>query len=372
MKAILRNLIGSLLMVGLGAAGYLLWPTAVRMIWPPESARGRLESAGGEVPVAVPVEGASDAGNGPVGPGNIVLDNAVVALSRRPAIRVDVMQAGNVLSQRVETHGEYLQQGFGDDRRFRTVLQGRIGGAAVRLWQVCDGRFVFTDLAWAGNAAEGEPPRPERRSVTRVDLRRVRREVDPAIGANPAPGAAVPDAFATRSWLGVGGLAMLLGELGENFRFETPRQMTLRNQPVYTMIGHWRKDRLNALLTPEGPAAGPSPEPVPHPSRLPHHVLVAIGATDLFPRLVEYRGLDDPLSADGRTIGDRLHESRDPLMRIDLLRPRFDQMTSDNAFAPPTLDGVDFRDDTNRWIEGANQSAADPTPRVATSGDRPR
>lgn len=355
MKTSLRKLTNALMLVMLGAAAYLSLPTARRLMTDDDSARPQLEELDDGSLAKVQVEGAVE-GAGEDSAGNIVLANCLVALERRASLRVDVLQSGAIDGRYVETSGAYLQKGQGDQRRFSLLLQGRIGSATSRLWQVGDGRYLFTDLAWDGGQPAGQSPlettpAPGRRKVSRVDLSLIRRRIESAGDrANPlAPGRATAEVLRPGAWAAQGGLPMLIGSLSENFNFATPRQMSLRNEPVYALIGAWKQKQLDNLLTPARPPQDTSDkplEPVPMPDRMPHHVLVAIGARDLFPRLVEYRSKGDPLSAPGLATDARFRESERPLLRMDLLRPRFDEPIDDEYFVYRAPEGVNVDERT--------------------------
>lgn len=348
MKSSLRKLTSAVLCVALGAAAYLALPTVRRLMWGDNRPAPTLQGLGDGPLAQVEVEG----GTGD-NAGNVVLAECLVALDRRASLRVDVLQSGAIEGQMVETSGVYLQQGHGEFCKFSLLLQGRIGSAKSRIWQVQDDRYLFTDIAWDDmtktSPTGGVVPHPGRRRVSRIDLLQVRQKLEAAQPrANTTPGRATAELIRPGAWTGQGGLPMLLGALNENFDFATPRQMTFRNEPVYALIGSWKPDRLNHLLTPAAkPGVAAPTSAIAPPERMPDHVLVAIGARDLFPRLVEYRSQSDPLSAPSLSTDARFQESQMPLMRIDLLSVRFDQPISNEYFVYRKPEGVDFRDITD-------------------------
>ncbi|CAN0378157.1 unnamed protein product, partial [Ectocarpus sp. 4 AP-2014] len=154
-------------------------------------------------------------------------------------------------------------------------------------------RYLWTDLTW------GNDPSEPRRSVTRIDLRRVRRELKEYLSANAAGD---PSA-----WSRFGGLPMLLSGLDRAFTFGPSYAMQLRGERVLAMVGRWRPERLAELST-----AGSLP---PH---APQHVVLALSDATLFPRLLEYRDYRDKLSAEGLADQELLKPSSRPLLKIEL------------------------------------------------------
>ncbi|MEM9184967.1 MAG: hypothetical protein AAGB00_00555 [Planctomycetota bacterium] len=358
MKTSLRRLTNAVVLVAAGAGAYFAWPTLELLLR--GGARERALDKLVEAPLnQVEVPGVVDPALGPVSvsaAGNALLAHCQVALERLASIRVDVLQTGTIKDQRVQTSGDYLQQGSGDDRRFRLWLKGRVGSSTCRVWQVCDGRFVFTDLAWDGaqSTAAGAAS-PGRQVLTRVDLARVRERFRRGERrGSPAPGSAAADLVRPGYWAGQGGLPMLVGALADNFDFGAPRQMYLRNEPVYAMIGRWKAARKRKLLTPPPGADAADPgkprDPVAAPPRMPHHVLIAVGARDSFPHLIEYRGHADPLSAGALADDVRFVESAAPLLRVDLLAPRFGEPIAAEMFVYREPEGVDFYEATDERL----------------------
>ena len=83
------------------------------------------------------------------------------------------------------------------------------------------------------------------------------------------------------------------------------------------------------------------------PAHLPQHVLLAVGAADLFPRVVEYRRGSQSSwaeSASAHTL------SADPLARFEFFELNFAAAIPDGMFEFAAVD-VDWRDVTERVIE---------------------
>ncbi|MCA9239107.1 MAG: hypothetical protein KDA37_02855 [Planctomycetales bacterium] len=323
MKTSLRSLTNALLLVGMGFALFYLGP-AVRELMRGERDQPELLKA--PLLADSPQETA----------GNHYLYQCLVNLERRRSLATQAVQTGVVNDRLVESTGEYLQVGQGQERRFRWRLQGRVTDEPVTLDQVSDGESLWTDLAW------GEASEASLRRVWRVDLRSLRKSLAQPAAENVRPGEAAAAPLDPNMWASLGGLPMLLESLKTNFDFAQPRSMYYKNQPVYAMIGFWKKEQRDRLLeTEDGAGAEPTER---YPARLPHHVLVAIGVSDLFPYLVEYRSAEDALSQATLSVDDRFRESRRPMLKLELKPPRFDVEIDANNFAykpPPDVNWMD-------------------------------
>ncbi|TWT77852.1 hypothetical protein Pla123a_16500 [Posidoniimonas polymericola] len=330
MKTTLRKLTNAVLLVALGFAVYYAGPVAHEML-----TAGKADD---------PLPTAPALADGPAGAeGNAYLKQALTALERQTSIAAKASQTGFIEGRTIESTGGYLQQGQGQGRRFSLRLVGRVTDEPVRLWQVSNGKWLWTDLAW------GEANDVQLRHVWRVDLRRLRKELADPQTEQVKPGEAAVDSLDPNLWAGLGGLPMLLKSLDANFRFELPRKMVLwKNVPVYAMVGYWKEDRLAELL---GDAASGTPTPGTPPARMPHHVLIALGASDLFPRRIEYRGGTDRLSAAGVSPDQRyLYTSDQPLLRLDLKEPNFQADFDPEVFEYAAPHGVDWMDRTSERL----------------------
>lgn len=329
MKTSLRSFTNALLLVGGGFALYYVGPVIHEIVVGPAETP-RLEAA--PILADSPRETA----------GNAYLYQSLVELQRRRSFAVDAAQSGVIEGRQVKSTGRYLQTGSGAARQFSLRLEGRVADDAVRLWQVSNSRFLWTDLKWGAASEEGL------RQVWRIDLRRIKKSLgDPQ--QSIAAGQAAASLRAPGQWAGLGGLPMLLESLETNFDFALPRKMTLRKQPVYAMVGFWKPNRRDRLL--HQADAKQQPDAPPLPSRMPHHVLVVIGARDLFPYRVEYRGAQDPLSAASVPPDRRYGESARPLLKLDFERPRFDVAIAEEQYDYQPPDGVDWMDRTSERLE---------------------
>lgn len=357
MKTILRNLSNAAALVVLGAALYYAIPIADQLL------RGAPQVK------KAPLVAAPEAADGapPTTGGNWVLVRCLYELERYRTIQAKATETGVINGRLVESAGNYCQSGRGESRKFLLELQGRVGDSQARLLEVSDGRFLWTDMAW------GLADDVQRRDVWRVDLREVRKRLgqDPVEGVDP--GQAHADAIDPRLWAGLGGLPTLIESLHVNFEFSAPRQMRLRDEKVYALIGYWKPERLAALLGEDAPS-GAAPDP---PERIAHHVLVVIGQRDAFPYRVEYRSQSDPLSADGLEEDARFVESKRPLLKLDLLEPQFNAQIAKEEekfeYAPPqSHDWVDRTSDRLSALRNRRALSLAARPRAVTSGESQR
>ena len=245
--------------------------------------------------------------------GDELLTRAASQLERRASVSARLRHQVAVNGQQLFGVGSYWQQGSGEDLKVRLELQ--IAGQDAQLLQVNNSRFLWLDRHL-----------PTGRVVTRFDLRQLR--ADPSVSPPELdkldPGKAnwssVQPLLTSRS----GGLPSLLAALGENFNFLPPQTMRLameppvsaqpQSVPVYAIVGQWKPDKLNALLTKgEEPTKdnptlqqhkSKSPKAVVMPARLPQEVLLLVGQADLFPYRIEYRQLETPTIGSPPSFGE--------------------------------------------------------------------
>lgn len=328
MKNSLRKLTNAVMLVGLGVALYYAGPV-IHELAVGAGDQPRLEAA--PVLADSPKETA----------GNAYLFNSLVTLEKRRSVTAKTTQYGVIEGRVVSATGDYHQTGSGRSRKFSLELKGKVTDDPIVLRQVSDSRFLWTDMKWGAVDEDGL------RQVWRVDLRRVQNRLAQETSDPAQPGQAAVEAFHPRLWAGLGGLPMLLESLEANFDFEQPFQMELRGQPVFATVGFWKEDRRQALLAKRDGA----PATTALPSRMPHHVLVVIGAADLFPYRVEYRGPDDPLSAASLPSERRYGSSQRPLLQLNFMQPRFDASPQPDTFVYKPPADVVWMDRTNQRLK---------------------
>lgn len=266
--------------------------------------------------------------------GDRLIVQASIQLERRGSVTArlnhEVILGGKNLSGR----GSYWQQGSGDDLRVRLELQ--VVDQDASLLQVSNSPFLWLDRRL-----------PTGRTVVRIDLRQLR--ADPILAAasfdNIQPGEASWASAQSELTAQCGGLPRLLAALGENFSFLPPQAMLLvpRGQskpssvPFFAVVGHWKQDKLAALLENQESQAAAVPD------RLPQEVLLLFGQTDLFPYRIEYRALETPPSKSANATAIPYQLSTRPMVVLELSDVAFDVPIAAGQFdyAPRDVDWVD-------------------------------
>jgi hypothetical protein len=288
----------------------------------------------------------------PASVGDKLLVQVATQLNRRSSVSARLRHQVFIGDSPLYGVGSYWQQGSGSDLKVRLELQ--FAGQEASLLQVSNNRFLWIDRQL-----------PTGRSLSRVDLRQVR--ADPILSARSAeelePGEANWSAVQPELIAHSGGLPSLLASLGENFSFLPPQAMRLAAQvpsdsqpasiPVFAVVGHWRAEKLAALVgrgsEPSGDR-GDSKTVDAHlsslnslPDRLPQEVLLIVGQGDLFPYRIEYRRLETPLAGGEGSSPIPFQLSPNPLVVLELTDVAFDVTIAAGQFdyAPGDADWVD-------------------------------
>ena len=275
--------------------------------------------------------------------GNSLLTQVARRLEGRASVAARLRHQIAVGGQELYGVGSYWQQGSGEDLKIRLELQ--IAGQEAQLLQISNSRFLWIDRRL-----------PTGRNVTRYDLRQLR--ADPSLAPPDFdkldPGKANWSAIQPMLTAHSGGLPSLLTSLGENFSFLPPQTMRLAIEStageaatslsVYAVVGHWKPEKLAALLAKVGDANNPIPaKALKVPDRLPQEVLLLVGQSDLFPCRIEYRQLETPAlnSGEGPPIPFQL--SVHPLVVLELSDVVFDAPIAAGQFdyTPGDADWVD-------------------------------
>ena len=251
--------------------------------------------------------------------------------------------------------GSYWQQGSGEDLKIRLEL---VASQEAKLLQVSNGWFLWIDRRL-----------PTGRTVTRFNLRQLR--TDPALAPpdfdkldpGKANWAAIQPLLTAHS----GGLPSLIAALRDNFSFQPSQAMQLefkvpegappKKAAVFAVVGHWKPEKLAALLvktedpaapsTPVEEQAPPDAKPKkrkPLPERLPQEVLVLVGQADHFPYRIEYRHLETPTADPGDSGPPIPYQlSVHPLVVLELSDVVFDAPIATGQFdySPGDADWVD-------------------------------
>jgi hypothetical protein len=284
--------------------------------------------------------------------GDQLLAQAVSQLQRRTSVTAKLRHQLAIGGQQLYGVGSYWQQGSGEDLKVRLELQ--IAGQDAQLLQVCDSRYAWVDRKL-----------PTGRNVTRINLRQLR--ADPSLsGGNLSdikPGEANWSSTQSELTQFTGGLPAMLNGLSDNFAFLPPQAMRLAiepplasestNLPVFAVVGHWKPEKLAAIVTKAQAAELDAPQSATAdakrgkkalPERIPQEVLLLVGQADLFPYRIEYRRLETPQLArggDGPAIPYQL--SVHPMVVLELSNVVFDAPIESGQFdySPANPDWVD-------------------------------
>lgn len=313
-----------------------------------------------EVPVPAPAEVSSD----PAVAGNRMVLQAAGQLEQHASVTARLRHQVNLGGENVDGIINYWQQGSGEELKVRLELQ--IIGKDATLLQVCNGRFYWIDRRL-----------PTGRYVSRIDLRQLR--ADPSLAASNLndikPGEANWSALQTELSAYTGGLPTLLNSLNDNFAFLPPQAFQLEVKPlpdaksmkvpVFAVVGHWRPEKLTALVSKNQPPPVVDPnkpqdpkhkthKPKPLPERIPEEVLLLVRQSDLFPCRIEYRRLEtpQPMGGDGPPIPYQL--SVHPMVVLELSEVVFDAAIAAGQF-DYTPGDADWSDQTTSIIERLRQ-----------------
>jgi hypothetical protein len=290
----------------------------------------------------------------PKSPGDQLFAQAIAQLDRRSSVSARIRHLVGMPGQQLLTgRGSYWQQGSGDELRVRFELQ--IAGQEASLLQVSNNRFLWTERRL-----------PVGRTVTRVKLWELRAD---AINNSPQLGDIQPG---NASWTSTpseliaqsGGLPSMLSSLQENFTFLPPQPMRLvlssqtegqtASIPYFATVGHWRKEKLAAILPPkDGETAKPDEAPQV-PARLPEEVLIFFGQSDLFPYRLEYRKLQTPVAANQAGAAIPYQLAANPMVVLEFEEVQFDVAIDAGQFNYAPGDS-DFTDQTESALQRIRQ-----------------
>lgn len=194
---------------------------------------------------------------------------ALAAIEQHASVQCKLYQEVQMYDQHLLGHGAYLQgpPGYYWSSLELALKTGGEFDAIIK--QRCDGNRL-----WIFRSMDGLP------RLSCVDVKRV-------LAAARAAGrerTAVPG-------LGIGGLPKLFDAIDQGFVFTSVRQQQLEKKPVFVLRAEWKPAQLLRWLPDEKQAIesggrvdlGKLPPPVPD------HLLIYLGAADLFPRRIEYR-----------------------------------------------------------------------------------
>lgn len=213
---------------------------------------------------------------------NELLQRSIATLESQYSISARVRQSVDLFDKQPVGSGIYLESRSQDGLLYRFELRLQINEEVHSLLDVCDGRYL-----WQYRKLR------EDQTLTRLDLQRVA-EVMENMGRMPQPGE-------VGLWPGAGGLAKLLGGLQGSFDFVTCEPTQLRQQlRAWKLQGYWRREKLLRLLPKQEKAIreGGAIDISKLPDHVPDHVVLFLGADDLFPYRIEYRRQANPKQVD--------------------------------------------------------------------------
>jgi hypothetical protein len=269
--------------------------------------------------------------------GDALVARVLATLERWPNLTAKFRQTVRIADEPQAGAGDYWQQGVGNQRRTCWQWQTLIAGEQATFTQIYDRNLhLWTDVRYPGS-----------RTVTRVNIGSLRRELAAATDAT-GPGGAGPRA-AELELLARGGASQLIAELRRWFVFGSPVGIVENGKQYVAVAGQWREEGLQRDWPGLVPGAADA-----WPAQLPHHVVVKVGREDLFPYVIEYRR-----GADASLMGD-VREANDPLARCEFFDVRWGVVMPDRLFefTPPE---ADWHDVTMRVLEQLRPLAA-PTP----------
>jgi hypothetical protein len=277
----------------------------------------------GETPAAATAD-AETGQSRPASPtaGDQLIRDARIQLERRASVTARLRQQVSLRNRQLRGVGGYWQQGGSDELLVRLEMQ--IVGEASSLLQVGTGRFLWTDERL-----------PTSRSITRLDLRKLRNESARAsddfedLESGPASWPRQPPELSLR----FGGLSSLLAALGDSFAFSPPQSMRWtpnppldgapESIPVFAVLGTWKPETLAAIV--------PKRRLPQLPERIPQEVLVLFGQSDLFPYRIEFRKQLGPTPAAGEQ-STPFQLSSEPLLCIEFESVSFNQTIAAGQF----------------------------------------
>jgi hypothetical protein len=284
--------------------------------------------------------------------GDVLIAAVVERIQRHTSLFARLQHQASIDGEEFSGSGTYWQQGRDDE--LQVYLELQISGLEASFLQVNTGRKLWIDRRL-----------PSGRTIASYNLGLLRMEDRPSGGSNlDLGGGRIP----AGGWVADahdGGLPGLFASLANRFRFLRPQAMRLSLAPplveqpkevaVYAVVGHWKPEKLAALVgqrTKEGGVAEESTDKgSPVPEHYPAEVLLLIGQQDLFPYWIEYRHLETPDAAGADASRPFYHLSASPMVVLKFADVAFNVPVAAGQFdyAPPA--NVDWSDQTGVLIQ---------------------
>gem|GEM_PF-5528691 len=161
--------------------------------------------------------------------GNRYANRVLAILERRSSVVARIRHRVHVGEYTLIGSGRYWQQGVGNLRKTRLVLQTQVGNQSASLVQVFDGRYLWTDRQL-----------PSGRKMTRLDPVRLQAGLTGGGSTITRLGRPTTATSLLSSAASRGSLCGQLADLIEQFEFEAPRQVALDGSPMVALIGQWK------------------------------------------------------------------------------------------------------------------------------------
>ncbi|QEG36700.1 hypothetical protein [Bythopirellula goksoeyrii] len=283
--------------------------------------------------------------------GDVLLTEVLATMERRANVSARLRHQSRLADETQVGSGHFWQQGAGAQRRTRWEMQTQVAGENASYVQVYDGRYLWTDRHM-----------PSGRQVHRLDVANLSSRLRTSFrqSANFAERESLIRAAEFR-----GGISQLLAELLTRYRFDPPRPTQLNGLAVNALLGRWRPEEL-AIMSSTANAA--DPDPATWPDQLPHHVLVLVGQSNLFPYVLEFRRASDAYVSE--TLSG-LKPTSDPLVRYEIFEVHFADAIDATVLQFKPGD-VDWSDETTLVFEKLSQQQAAAEARLAERASQRR
>jgi hypothetical protein len=260
---------------------------------------------------------------------DLFMQRVISVAQQQTAVEARIRFHADLFGQQTVGTGLYLQQGAGEERRFRLELKTAIGQELITFQQICDGKYL-----WQYQDAFDKPKQSptDRTTISRLDLRKLRQAFED-LGQNFQPD--------LTGQLAVGGLPKLLSGLQSSFRFSRIEAGQLETLPVWVAAGSWQPDAI-AAVSPELASQVAKEQPLNLkllPPQLPEQVWLYVGQDDFFPYRIEYRRR---FATQGRG-GDPAHTEPPPMVTVEFYEVRLNAPINPREFdyQPGDADVVD-------------------------------
>jgi len=193
-----------------------------------------------------------------------VVEQSARKLSELPGLAAEFHYKLQAYDQTLAGSGRYLQSGDGPEKLFRLELTTQLEGYKATQQTIGGKQYLWIRRDFG----------PEQRSLTRVDLRRVRKAIEdsgPPLSLDPSP-----------TWLGIISLPKMLGSLSRWFDFEPAHEERASDRRVLRVRGRMKPERKQQLM---GERKGQGGEQIPDAVEL---TLGTDASLPLFPYRIEY------------------------------------------------------------------------------------